>query len=390
MQLKPTMLNERITTLDIIRGFSLLGILLVNIFAFYLPMPHIQLQDWFTSAVDIIWHQTLDIYVQGSFYPLFSILFGYGLAMQFMKAKVLNRNFYRFAPKRILAIFILGILHAFLLWWGDILIMYAFCALFVIAVIRFSPMILLILGIGINLCIHLLMIVAYSAEGIIHQVIESKALDIMMLEKAITAYGTGNWFDAFNQRLQDLSLQMGLGMWLSALFIILPFMLIGAALAKWKVVERAKDLKKLWISFAIVFTSVGLFIKSAPYTFDNTYLLSYLKTYVGGPVLAFGYIAIIVVICYLPFAMKMLSPIAKVGRMSLTLYLMQSIICTLIFYNYGFGLYGKIDVPTAVFIVFGIYFIQVVFAEIWFSKLKQGPIEWIVKKFTYTKILSEK
>lgn len=384
------MLNERITTLDIIRGFSLLGILLVNIFGFYLPMPHIQLQDWFTSAIDIIWHQTLDIYVQGSFYPLFSILFGYGLAMQYIKAKELNRNFYMFAPKRILAIFILGLLHAFLLWWGDILIMYAFCALFVIAVIRFSPIVLLILGIGINLCIHFLMIFAYSAEGILHDVTESEAVNIAMLEKAITAYGTGNWFDAFNQRLLDLSYQMGLGMWLSALFIILPFMLIGAALAKWKVIERAKDLKKMWFSFAIVFTVLGLFIKSAPYTFDNTYLLSYLKTYVGGPMLAFGYIAIIIVICYIPFAVKLLSPIAKVGRMSLTLYIMQSIICTLIFYHYGFGLYGKIDVPTAVYIVLGIYFIQVVFAEIWFSKLKQGPIEWLVKKWTYAKILSEK
>ncbi len=86
MNLQPTQLNERITTIDIIRGFSLLGILLVNMFGFYLPQPHIQLDNWFTEAIDIIWHQNLDIYIQSSFYPLFSMLFGYGLAMQYMKA----------------------------------------------------------------------------------------------------------------------------------------------------------------------------------------------------------------------------------------------------------------------------------------------------------------
>ena len=87
MEFKPTTPNERVDALDIIRGFSLFGILLVNMFGFYLPMPHIDLQTWFTEALDIIWHQTLDIYVQSSFYPLFSMLFGYGMAMQYMKAE---------------------------------------------------------------------------------------------------------------------------------------------------------------------------------------------------------------------------------------------------------------------------------------------------------------
>ena len=70
MEFRPVGSKERVATLDILRGFSLLGILLVNMFGFYLPMPHIaDLSSWFSEAQDIIWQQLLDIYVQSSFYP---------------------------------------------------------------------------------------------------------------------------------------------------------------------------------------------------------------------------------------------------------------------------------------------------------------------------------
>ena len=67
MELKPTMLQERIATLDILRGISLVGILLVNMYTFYLPMPHIDLASWFTTPSDIVWQKNIDIYVQGAF-----------------------------------------------------------------------------------------------------------------------------------------------------------------------------------------------------------------------------------------------------------------------------------------------------------------------------------
>ncbi len=390
MNFQPTHLNERVTTIDIIRGFSLLGILLVNIFGFYLPQPYISLNDWFTEAVDIIWHQTLDIYVQSSFYPLFSMLFGYGLAMQYMKAQRTGINFYKFAPKRLAILFIVGMLHALFLWWGDIIAMYAFCGFFVLALIRYNSWVLLTIGVVLQGIIHGLYLLMFSLGGMINMEMEEMAVDIQSIQGAVTAYSTGNYMDAFMQRLHDLSLQMNVSMWFSSLFIILPFMLIGAAAAKWRLIERAKELKGLWIFLAIGFTAAGLFIKSAPTAFSYTYLLYYLKVYVGGPMLSVGYIAIIVVLCMIPLLAKGLSPIAKMGRMSMTMYILQSVICTTIFYHYGFGLYGKIDVPTAVYIALGIYVLQVILAELWLSKFKQGPLEAAVKRLTYGKMHSEK
>ncbi|MFC7685661.1 DUF418 domain-containing protein [Ureibacillus sp. GCM10028918] len=383
MNFQPTTLNERVDSLDILRGFSLLGILLVNMFAFYLPMPHIDLGNWFTEAKDIIWHQTLDIYVQSSFYPLFSMLFGYGLAMQYMKAERTGINFYKFAPKRLVILFILGILHAFFIWWGDILTMYAFCAFFLILFLRFGSGWLLTFGVVINGIMQLFFIGIFVLSGMSNMEVEELAVDITMINNAVTAYGIGSWTDAFLQRLDDLSVQMGLSMWITSLLTILPYMLIGAAFAKWRLIERGKELKGLWITLTLICLALGLFIKSAPFTFTRTYLLDYLKVYVGGPILSIGYIGVIVCLCMIPIVPKLLKPLAKAGRMSLTLYIMQSIICSLVFYNFGLGLYGEVDVQMGTFIAIGIFVIQVIFAELWFTKFKQGPLELAVKKLTY-------
>lgn len=383
MNFQPTTVNERVDTLDILRGFSLLGILLVNMFAFYLPMPHIDLGSWFTEAKDIIWHQTLDIYVQSSFYPLFSMLFGYGLAMQYMKAERTGINFYRFAPRRLVILFILGLLHAFFIWYGDILTMYAFCGFFLILFLRFGSGWLLTFGVVINGIMQLFFIGLFLLAGMANMEVEELSVDIATINNAITAYGIGSWTDAFLQRLDDLSVQMHISMWITSLLTILPYMLIGAAFAKWRLIERGKELEVLWIPLTIVCLALGLFIKNAPFLFTRTYLLDYLKVYVGGPILSIGYIGVIVCLCMIPIMPKLLKPLAKAGRMSLTLYLLQSIICSLLFYNYGFGLYGKVDVQMGIFIAIGIFIIQVIFAELWFTKFRQGPLELAVKKLIY-------
>lgn len=387
---QPTKLNERVDSLDILRGFSLLGILIVNMYAFYLPLPHIDFNHWFTEANDIIWQRQIDIFVQGSFYPLFSMLFGYGLTMQYMKAQRTGLNFYRFGFRRLLVLFVLGLIHAIFIWWGDILATYAFCGLFLLLFIRYSRGWLLTIGLVINIFMHMSMITLLIFSGSVNTVVETVAVDLQMINNTIAAYGMGTWTDAFQQRLKDLAVQMNVGMWINSLFTILPYMLVGAAAAKGRIIERAKELKIFWITLAFVGIAVGLSINSAPYMFSRTYLLDYLKDYVGGPILSVGYAALIISLCMIPVTVKVLSPIAKAGRMSLTLYLMQSIISTLLFYNFGFSLYGEVSVQMGVFIAVGIYALQVTFAELWFTKFQQGPLELAVKKITYGKLMSEK
>ena len=384
---KPTMLQERIATLDILRGISLLGILLVNMFAFYLPMPYIDLASWFTTPSDIVWQQNLDIYVQSSFYPLFAMLFGYGLAMQWQKAQSRQQNFYTIGLRRLTVLFVFGLLHALLIWWGDILMMYAFCGVFLLLLLRLQSVWLVTISaiiFGVFQAFMLLVV------GFIH--FDAKVdeyLDITSVEKAITAYGTGNWVDTFMQRLTDLSIQMSIGMWFVSLFTILPYMLLGAAASKWLLVERARELKWLWMALAIGGLAIGIFVKSLPVMLTRTYLFDYLKVYIGGPVLSIGYIGLIVLLCLLPVVPKLLTPFAKIGRMSLTMYILQSIIGTILFYQFGFGWYGKVSVATGVLIALGIIIVQMILAEIWLTKWRQGPLEAIWRKLTYKIKLNE-
>lgn len=375
------MLQERIATLDILRGISLLGILLVNMYAFYLPMPYIDLASWFTTPSDMVWQQNLDIYVQSSFYPLFAMLFGYGLAMQWQKAQSREQNFYGTGLRRLVVLFMFGFVHAVLIWWGDILMTYAFCGVFLLLLLRLHPIWLLSIGIIINGFMHVFMLFIVGYINFNSQI--DTYLNITAVEKAITAYGAGNWLDAFMQRLSDLSEQAGVGMWIASLFTILPYMLIGAAASKWRLVERAKELKWLWVALAVVGLVMGIFMKSIPVLNTRTYLLEYIKVYMGGPILSVGYIGLIVLLCMIPLVPKMLSPFAKIGRMSLTMYILQSIIGTCLFYQFGFGWYGKVSVATGVLIAISIIVVQMVLAEVWLSKWKQGPLEAIWRKLTY-------
>lgn len=386
----PTPLQERVEALDILRGFSLLGILLVNIIAFYTPQPYIDLGSWFTDASDIIWHQRLDIYVQSSFYPLFSMLFGYGLAMQWAKAERSGVNFYKVGFRRLMMLLLFGVFHAFGIWWGDILMTYAITGLFVLLLLRWKPLALLATALLLNVVFHVFMlfIVGYIYLG--NQEMGTAALDIVAVEKSIMAYGTGDWLDAFSQRVQDVIFQNDLFMLVMALFTILPYMLVGVVASKWRLVERAKEFKIGWIVVGIVFFAVGAFIKGSPIMWERTYLLDYLKVYVGGPLMSIGYIGLIISLLFIPQVIQLLKPIAKIGRMSITTYIMQSIILSFLFYNFGLGWFGKLDVRTGIVVAIAIYIVQILFAELWFSKFRQGPIEALWRKMTYGKLLSKK
>lgn len=382
MELTPTPTKTRNKTLDILRGFSLLGIILVNLLAFNLPLPHIDLGSWFTLPSDIKWHQLLDIYVQGSFYPLFAMLFGYGLAMQWQKAHANNQPFWSTGLRRMVGLFIIGLLHAILIWWGDILMMYAVFGTLLLLFLRMPPFILFLLAFAWNGVIQLFMIV-FSSPGVVDDVYYA---NIVGIGEALAAYGTGTWLEIFNQRMIDLAVQNSSVMWFFGLFTIFPYMLLGAGASKLKLIERASEVKWLWIGLAVTTFPLGIYLKNLSILQERTFFLEYIKTYVGGPLTAIGYASIIVSLCLLPTVAKLLTPFATVGRMSLSTYIGQSVILSVLFYGFGFGLYGKINVQSGVVIAVTIFIVQVVIADLWLRKFNQGPLEALWRKFTYFKL----
>lgn len=385
MSIKPTGVNERIISIDVMRGFALLGIFVVNMLFFHSPYIYINPYTWFQNPSDYETFKMIDIFVQGSVYPLFSMLFGYGLAMQFLKSTANGGPFAKFAVRRLTILLIIGCIHAFLIWAGDILITYALAGFVLILMIRLKPIWLLLIS------IFLFLIPNGLLYGLVYlgSLLEPNAMTIYTgiqeIEASIVAYGQGSWGDIFSQRLADWLYMSGNGLIvISMLFTIVPFLLLGAAAAKWKLIERARELKVYWMITVLVMLIVGTVIKWLPYLLEANLFTMGIQDTFGGPLQAIAYAGIIALVCSIPFAAKILSPISKVGRMSMTTYLMQSIIATTIFYAYGFGLYGKIDLSTGTWMAIGIYAFQVVFAEIWFTKFKQGPVELLWRKLTYS------
>ncbi|CEG22238.1 hypothetical protein BN1080_01160 [Planococcus massiliensis] len=380
MKAQPVAATERIAALDLMRGFSLLGILLINMLAFHSPFSYIDPYSWFDGAWDDEVFVFLDIFVQASFYPLFSILFGYGLTMQFMKAEERRQPFAPFAAKRLAILLIIGIIHAFLIWYGDILITYAITGFLLIGMMRIPASWLLGLGAVIyavpQFFFLALMFVAVGIDPNFYTGMQE-------VQNSLAAYPTGTFAEIFSQRFDDWMYSNNPVYYLELIVRILPFFMIGAAAAKWRLVERAKELTKFWRILGISTLAFGLVLKATPYLIDNNYAYSYLQDSFGGPIVAVGYASLIILAAQNARAKKLFNPIAKAGRMSLTTYLMQSVIATLIFYSYGLGLYGQVDLLTGTWIALGIFAIQLIFAEVWFSKFKQGPIEFLWRKASY-------
>lgn len=369
--------------MDIMRGFSLLGIFIVNMLAFHTPFYYINPYKWYTNPSDADTFQWIDVVLQGSVYPLFSMLFGYGLAMQFMKSKQKSVPFIPLAVRRLTILLLLGILHAFLIWSGDILITYALTGFIVIWLLKLSRKWLLSIALTLyllpNLGLASLMFILSSADEVFYAGVQE-------IESSIVAFGSGSWSEIFIQRAADwqyANIESG------SLFLvgitILPYMLLGAVAAKSSLIERTGEKKGFWLVLTVFGLIGGYAIKLTPYVYDSSYFYAYIQDIFGGPLVAIGYAGLIALLCQIRWFQTVARPLAKTGRMSMTVYLSQSIIATTIFYSYGLGYYGKMDVWTGTWMAVGIFCIQMIFAEIWFSKFKQGPVEAIWKRVTYGK-----
>ncbi|WP_422123760.1 DUF418 domain-containing protein [Planococcus sp. X10-3] len=380
MRLEPIALEERVESIDLMRGFALLGILLINMLAFHSPFSYIDPHTWFDGSGDQAIFAFLDVFIQASFYPLFAMLFGYGLGMQFLRAEAKRKPFAPMAAKRLAVLLVFGILHAFLIWFGDILITYAIMGFLLIGMIRLESKWLLGLGLMIYVIPQtLLLLILFAAVSMD----PSFYTGIQEAQNSIAAYGGGTFAEIFRQRFDDWMYSNNPLNYIVLIVTILPLTMVGAAAAKWRLIERANELKKMWKGLAVGGFVVGLLLKLTPYIFSPNIALNYVQDIFGGPLLAVAYAAIIALLVQNRAVPRLMRPLAKAGRMSLTTYITQSVIATTIFYSYGLGLYGQVDLLTGTLLAIGIFAVQLIFAEIWLSKFSQGPLEMIWRKVTY-------
>ena len=404
--LRPVPASDRIETLDILRGFALLGILLVNMGAFSWPNAYTLWQRYFwDSRADAAVDWLVRLLAEGKFYPLFSFLFGLGAAIQMERADCRGAPFSGRYCRRLLVLLAIGITHALLIWDGDILVTYAVCGFLLLPFRKRQPKTVLIWSLVCLLIPALLMILLWALLAGLSLVphtgtIIEKWFDNPYgsyedqretIEEIIRVFSSGSYGEILRERWRNV-----MNMWVVALFYVPEFLglfLLGLYAGKRRIFRDIEGNKPLIRQVLLWGMVIGL-----PLNFFNAicmattlanqhflWLLSYSFAGISGPALGLAYAAgLTMLLCSNQWHLW-LRIIGPAGKMALSNYLFQSLVCTTIFYSHGFGLFGAVGpamrlVPTVL-----IFVGQVAFSTWWLKRFQFGPMEWIWRSLTYGK-----
>ena len=411
---------DRIPALDVVRGFALLGIFLMNVEFFTRPLQDIGAEGVDPSLRGI--HYAADwlvyFFVQGKFWTLFSLLFGMGFAVMIDRAERAGRSFAPVYLRRSVALLGIGLAHSLLVWSGDILVSYAIGALILLlarqlrrsasarlqriprAAVAAIPARRLA---GWGLLLYCLIPAAVLLAGLVGTMmpdatpsateVQAKAAEragkAERRAAAMLAYRDGTYSRALAQRVADTGEQLG------DLPPFLPFVLgsflIGAALVRSGVAARPQDFQPqlrsarnlgLPLGFGLMAISVGLGTTAEPERFDLRHALQISTFLIAGLVLALAYAATLALALHGAAGAWLERWLAPAGRMALTNYLLQSVIGTMYFYGYGLGQWGLARAWQLVFVLV-VFAVQVVVSRWWLARWRLGPVEWLWRAFTY-------
>jgi uncharacterized protein len=383
--ISPTQEKKRIVSLDMMRGFAILGIFLVNMLSFHSPYLYIDPLRWWQDSFDKGIYVLIDIFAQASFYPLFSMLFGYGLVMLRERSQLKEVSFIPIVLRRLSLLLVIGLIHAFFIWHGDILFNYALLGFIFLLFIHLSGRKMMVIGSLLYLLPNLFVISSLFLTFLLVPGEEISLFDPKLSSQSMDIYQNGTFLEITSQRIQDWVYTNNIFGQIMMLFSLLPLFLIGGGAAKYKWFERIHEHRKGLTITLFVTLVLGLFFKLLPYLFTTNLPTTYAQDIFGGPLLAISYGLMMVLFAEKEVLNKLLISISYVGRMSFSNYLFQSILSTLIFYHYGLGYYGKISVSTGTILVFAIYVFQMILSRLWLKYYYYGPAEWIWRNFTYFK-----
>ena len=261
MKLTPTTLGNRIEALDLLRGVALLGIFIANMLLFHSPYLYLDPYTWFSTPSDMATFKWIDIFVEASFYPIFAMLFGYGLNMQYEKSLANGTSFAPVMARRLGILLAFGLLHGIFIWSGDVLFTYALMGFIMIAFVRVPRKWLVIIAAILYIVPCGLMVLAlYFLNKWRPDAMMDGYADLQQIELSISAYAHGTYGEILVFRFFEW-LIVGLGGSLMGFFIVLPLIILGAALSKWKVIERAAELKGKIVAVTIVAIAAGIWMK---------------------------------------------------------------------------------------------------------------------------------
>ncbi|KQW75488.1 hypothetical protein ASD52_10440 [Ensifer sp. Root142] len=382
--------QDRIDGVDALRGFALLGILLVNIMAFASAFYGLELPDpSFDTGLDRAVHFAVALFFEMKFYLLFSFLFGYSFTLQMRSAEKAGDAFVPRLLRRQAGLWLIGLTHAVLLFHGDILTTYAVLGIALMMLRTRSDASLWRLA-------RLLVIstaLAWFALGVA-AVLEPPVLEryaIIAAAAATEAAFRGDWQSIIGQHLTELSsvwVILGLLQAPSALAMFL----VGLIAGRRQILSRPQENRALfrWL------VRLGLFVGlpgAVIYAYTIVQMADSPQAITGlavglltAPFLTGAYVGAMMLFLDSAAGRWLRNLLAPAGRTALSNYLLQSLICALIFHGYGFGLIGHISPLETVSMALVVYAAQLVLSRWWLQRFAYGPLEWLLRLITIWRV----
>ena len=411
--------SERISAIDSLRGFAVLGILVMNIYGFAMPFVAYNNPllmggtEWYNLGTWFLTHIVFD----QKFMTIFSLLFGGGLVIMWERAEARGAPFAPIYFRRQIWLLVIGALHGYLLWFGDILFPYALMGMFAFFFRRRQP--------GTLIVIALLMLpvapLMQAGGSLYFETLQAEAGEIGTLAEAgeplsdeqqatldewesmaafvaptekevredVEAY-LGTYPDIVAHRAPQVA-EMQLN---ATLFFIIwrvgGLMLLGMALMKLGILSGRRE-KGFYRRMMLACYGLGLpvMVFSAwtlnEHQWDGLYMLriGMVPNYLGSILVALGHIAMVMLVVKSGALASLVARFAAVGRMALTNYLMHTVVMTTIFYGYGLGLYGQIPRAAQMLFVVGLIGFQLWLSPLWLRSFRFGPVEWLWRSLTY-------
>ncbi|WP_433716259.1 DUF418 domain-containing protein [Nocardia sp. CA-084685] len=377
--------SRRIAEVDILRGFALFGILIVNVAVATLlwsfggsaddPRPG------FDGPFDHFVNAVVEALFSGRFYLLFAFLFGYSFTLQIAAAQRAGVSANPRLLRRCAALMVIGLAHVFLLWIGDILTLYAFLCLFLILLRWLRPRVAIVAGVVLYLAWSIWAFLPGS--GGIAAVAE--LLDVL----ALHAGYTGSFGETFTMQVSEAPLWIIL-IWITQGVPALGMFLIGLAAGKRKVFTDVEMLRRWSARVFLGGLAVGLPVSAVTFSAGMGWLEP--PSYWNGiqevvnPLMTFAYIAGVVMLARSARTVRYIALLAPAGRMAASNYIIQSVILMVIYTGYGFALADDVPPAGVIGIALLTYGAQLAFSHWWLRGHEYGPVEWVLRSATYLSV----
>lgn len=382
---------KRIESADAIRGFSLLGIFMANLLIFQFGLSGKDHMEYFgLNEVNEFVFKTVKVIFEGSFLPIFAILFGFSMDKLFQSMKNKEIKWKRFKLLcRAAGLIVLGLLHSYLLWEGDILLAYG------VAMIIFIPFI------GLPKWFFKIVTILIAA-GVVSITVLSFFVPAADIQYAVTAekehsymstmtevYSSGSYAEILDarQNLEDPSfnemIDDNTGILILLFGILMPAMFYAVGVYLSKSGWFSKNAEAFWNSKLFIYLiPISIILKSSIFWLGNEDI-AYSLNFMFGLVLSFGVMSLIKYMYQKYDTSKVMIGLKSMGKLSLTMYIMQSVAGTLIFYGYGLGMFGTDTFVWTVMIFTAFYILQMIIAVWYLKHFTYGPLEYVLRIVTY-------